>query len=65
VNLLNPAKVVIGGGVSLGYDLFKAALEASLENHIYRNANPRLIVEPSPLGYNAALLGAAVLGLSA
>jgi glucokinase len=65
VNLLNPAKVVIGGGVSLGYDLFKPALEASLEKHIYRNANPRLIVEPSPLGYNAALLGAAVLGLLA
>jgi glucokinase len=65
VNLLNPARVVIGGGVSLGYDLFKASLEKTLESHIYRNANPRLLVGPSPLGYHAALLGAAALGLAA
>jgi glucokinase len=63
VNLLNPAKVIIGGGVSLGYDLFKASLEETLKTHIYTNANPRLTVEPSPLGYTAALLGAAALGL--
>ncbi|MDR1306298.1 MAG: ROK family protein [Treponema sp.] len=61
VNLLNPAKVVIGGGVSLGYDLFKDALDASLAAHIYQNANPRLGVEKSPLEYNAALLGATAL----
>jgi glucokinase len=61
VNLLNPAKVVIGGGVSLDYDLFKDALDASLAAHIYRNANPRLRVEKSPLEHNAGLLGAAAL----
>jgi glucokinase len=65
VNLLSPQKVVIGGGVSLGFDLFKSSLEKSLGAHVYRNANPSLIVEPSPLGYNAALLGAAVLGFAA
>jgi glucokinase len=65
VNLLSPQKVVIGGGVSLGFDLFKTSLERSLDAHVYRNANPSLIVEPSPLGYNAALLGAAVLGIEA
>ncbi|MDR2314576.1 MAG: ROK family protein [Spirochaetaceae bacterium] len=63
VNLLNPGRVIIGGGVSLGYDLFKVSLEETLETHVYKNANPRLRVEPSPLGYNAALLGAAALGL--
>jgi glucokinase len=65
VNLLNPAKVIIGGGLSLAYDLFRASLEAALKTHVYQNANPQLRVEPSPLGYNAALLGAAALGLPA
>jgi glucokinase len=64
VNILNPEKVVIGGGVSLGFDLFWPALEETLKNHVYQNANPELSVEPSPLKYNAALLGAAVLSFS-
>jgi glucokinase len=61
VNVLNPQKVIIGGGVSLDFDLFRAALEKSLAAHIYRTANPSLTVEASPLGNDAGLLGAAVL----
>ena len=61
VNLLNPQKVVIGGGVSLGFDLFFPSLSKTLETHVYRNANPGLLVEPTALGYNAGLLGAAAL----
>jgi glucokinase len=61
VNLLCPAKVIIGGGVSLDFDLFKPSLDKSLKAHMYENANPALTVEASPLGYNAALLGAAAL----
>ena len=61
VNLLNPQKVVIGGGVSLSFDLFSPSLTRTLETHVYQNANPGFVVEPSPLGYNAALLGAAAL----
>jgi glucokinase len=61
VNLINPQKVVIGGGVSLGFDLFWPSLAKTLETHVYRNANPALVVEPTALGYNAALLGAAAL----
>lgn len=61
VNLLCPAKVVIGGGVSLDFDLFRPSLEKSLKAHIYENANRGLVIEASPLGYNAALLGAAAL----
>jgi glucokinase len=62
VNILCPAKVIVGGGVSLDFDLFRPSLEKSLKAHMYENANPGLILEASPLGYNAALLGAAVLG---
>jgi glucokinase len=61
VNLLNPQKVVIGGGVSLGFDLFRPSLLKTLETHIYRNANISVTVEPTILGYAAALLGAAAL----
>jgi glucokinase len=64
VNLLSPAKVVIGGGVSLDFALFKTPLEQSFRTHVYQNANPDLVIEPSPLGYKAALLGAAALVLS-
>ena len=63
VNLLNPEKVVLGGGVSLGFELFRPALEKTLKTHVYKNANPRLKVEPTALGYNAALLGAAAICL--
>lgn len=61
VNLLNPQKVVIGGGVSLGFDLFAPSLLKTLETHVYRNANPDFTVEQTALGYHAALLGAAAL----
>ncbi|MDR2768639.1 MAG: ROK family protein [Treponema sp.] len=61
VNLLGVEKVVLGGGVSLDFDLFRASLEKTLAGHVYRAANPRVSVEASPLGYYAALLGAAAL----
>ncbi|GHU81059.1 glucokinase [Spirochaetia bacterium] len=64
VNLLNPQKVVIGGGVSLGFDLFWPSLERTLKTHVYGNANPHLTVEQSTLGYHAALLGAATLSFT-
>jgi len=65
INLLNPQKVVIGGGVSLGFDLFWPSLSKSLETHVYINANPGFTVEPTALGYNAALVGAAALCFAA
>jgi glucokinase len=64
INLINPKKVVIGGGVSLGFDLFWPSLNRTLETHVYKNANPDFAVEPTALGYNAALLGAAALCFS-
>ena len=61
VNLLNPQKVIIGGGVSQSFDLFRPSLEKTLETHVYRKANPGFTVEPTALGENAGLLGAAAL----
>ena len=61
INLLNPQKVVIGGGVSLSFNLFRSSLLKTLESHVYRNANPDFVVETTALAYNAGLLGAAAL----
>jgi glucokinase len=63
VNLLSPAMVIIGGGLSLDFDLFEPSLEKSLAAHMYQNANPGLVLAASPLGYNAGLLGAAALAV--
>jgi predicted NBD/HSP70 family sugar kinase len=56
--------VVIGGGVSLGFDLFWPSLERTLQARVYWGANANLRVEPTALGYNAALLGAAALSFA-
>lgn len=61
VNLLNPAKVVLGGGVSLAFDLFGPTLIEKVNRQIYRKANQSLIIEPTALGYNGGLYGAAAV----
>lgn len=60
-NLLNPALVVLGGGVSLSFGLFGETLQKTMEAHMYRAANPGLQVLPTALGYEGALLGAAAV----
>ena len=63
-NLLNPAKVILGGGVSLAFPLFEASLWETVHKHLYRTANPGLQILPTPLGYDGGLLGAAAVGFS-
>ncbi len=60
-NLLNPQKVVIGGGVSLAFPLFGPTLRETVQREIYCGANPNLEIIPSPLGENGGLLAAAAL----
>ena len=61
VNLLNPSRIVIGGGVSLAYDLFAPALRQTLQELIYTGANPTVEILPTPLGYDAGLYSAAAI----
>ncbi len=61
VNLLNPAKVVLGGGVSLAFELFGPTLTGQVKGGIYRKANPNLSIRPTALGYNGGLCGAAAV----
>ena len=62
-NLLNPSKVIIGGGISLAFDLFQASLWDTLRQYIYWNANQQLTIQPTALGYNGGLLGAAAVAV--
>lgn len=64
VNLLNPERIVIGGGVSLAFDLFSEQLHRTLYHSVYRTANPRVDVMPTPLGYDAGLYSAAAIAVT-
>ena len=48
VNILNPARIILGGGVSLAYDVFGPALEQALGRNIYRKASGNVDVMPTP-----------------
>jgi len=62
VNLLNPQKVILGGGVSAGMDLFYPKMKKTLDSMVFRAANRDLSIERTALGYDAALFGAAATG---
>jgi glucokinase len=64
VNVLNVPLVVIGGGISMDYDLFKDAMLKSVQDHIYRTANKSLVITRTKLGYYASLVGAAAYALA-
>ena len=63
VNLLNPQRVIIGGGLSLAMDVYGQELKKTVADHIYQSANPRLQIIPSPLKENGGLYGAAALAV--
>lgn len=58
-NLINPQKVILGGGVSLAFPLFEASLCETVQARIYQSANPGIEIEPTKLGCDGGLLGAA------
>jgi glucokinase len=63
VNLLNLEKVVIGGGVSRSFDLLFPAMEISFREKIFRDANPKVVIEKTGLGLDAGLAGAVALAM--
>lgn len=63
INLLNPQKVILGGGIAMAYDLFGPSLEETVRRHVYRTANPNYTIQPTPLGYLAGLYGAAAIAV--
>ena len=62
INLLNVPLVILGGGVSLAFDLFEPSMKEALKERVFARANPSVEVRPTALGYNGGLYGAAALG---
>ena len=61
--LLNPRKVVLGGGLSLLFDTYKSSLMDTLRCEMKRLPDGMPEVKATSLGYHGALLGAAALVL--
>ena len=60
-NLVNPEKIVIGGGVAGAFDLLYPSLWETFQNCLFKQANQTISIEKTGLGYEAGLLGAAAL----
>jgi glucokinase len=63
-NLLNPQRVIIGGGVSLAFPLYEQSLRDTVNRFLYTKANNKLQIQPTDLGYNGGLLGATAVAVS-
>jgi glucokinase len=61
VNVLNPEVIVIGGGVSAGWDLFIEPLQAEILSRAFPQPGERVKLVRSELGDDAGILGAAFL----
>ncbi|MDV3428944.1 MAG: ROK family protein [Bacillota bacterium] len=63
VNILNVPLVVLGGGVSMDFQLFAGELRDTINKYVYKTANPNLEIKHTALGYEASLIGAAAYAI--
>lgn len=61
VNVLNPEAIVLGGGVSAGWDLFIEHTRAEIHRRAFRHPAERARLMRSELGDDAGIIGAAFL----
>ncbi|MFC5701924.1 ROK family protein [Cohnella faecalis] len=61
INLFNPECVVIGGGVSLSFELMEKKMREVIAESVIGEQNVNTPVILTSLGYNAAVIGAASL----
>jgi glucokinase len=61
INLFNPEIIVIGGGVSGGWDLFKRYVYEQVTQRAFGSQQANIKIVPAECGDNAGLLGAARL----
>jgi glucokinase len=61
VTLLNPARVILGGGVFLGCPALAALVRSHFDEKVSRSATRGLTIEHAWLGDDAGVIGAAVL----
>lgn len=61
VNVINPEKVVLGGGVAIDMALFENAMYQTINKMVFKEANKNLKIVQTALLYDAALIGAAAV----
>ena len=61
INLLNPDRIVIGGGVSKAWSLFHPSLIATVRSQAMKIPARAVSIRPAQLGDRAGIVGAAVL----
>lgn len=64
ISLLNPEMIVLGGGLMQAHDLFLDGIRASASQWAQPVAARQVRIEPTQLGENAGLLGAARLAFA-
>ncbi|MEP7187920.1 MAG: ROK family protein [Roseiflexaceae bacterium] len=65
VNVLDPAAVIVGGGLGLAGGLYWESFVAATREHIWAAGSRDLPILMAELGPDAGLIGAAVMGASA
>ena len=60
INMLDPAVISIGGGLSNAFDCFKDNMFKTLEKHSPTFLHHRIKIEPSNLQEKSTMLGASV-----
>jgi glucokinase len=60
-NVLDPAAVIVGGGLGLAGGLYWAAFVAATRAHIYAEDTRQLPILPAALGVDAGVIGAAAV----
>ena len=63
-NMLNPDKIILGGGVTLAIDLLQEPIETEFEKHTMSEIKSTTVIEISPLGMDAGAYGAIALALN-
>ncbi|MCJ8009478.1 ROK family protein [Lederbergia wuyishanensis] len=60
-NVLNPGAIIIGGGVSLSYDLLEPHIRTTFQSAVIDETNKSMPILKTALGYEAGLIGAVSL----
>ncbi|MBD2099326.1 ROK family protein [Leptolyngbya sp. FACHB-261] len=61
IYVLTPQAVLLGGGVSAGFEFFQAAMQAEIERRVLPSSRTGLVIRPAALGNEAGTIGAARL----
>ncbi len=61
VNVLDPAALLIGGGLGAGSDLYRQFVADATRTHIWAEASRQIPIIPAALGEDAGMIGAALL----